>query len=112
MVRDSASEEDRRYFAVNSYLPKYCSMRNGAICIGEVCKEMARVSRAKLTAWRWDRIVAKRFEPGGRRMKRNWWKSVIAGVVLCAAMHVRSDDAPTKDYWVKLVCESSDRIVT
>jgi len=70
------------------------------------------VSRAKLTAWRWDRIVAKRFEPGGRQMERNWWKSVIAGVVLCAAMPVRSDDAPTKDYWLKLVCESSDRIVT
>lgn len=36
MVRDSESEEESRYFAVNSYLPMYCSMRKGAICIRRV----------------------------------------------------------------------------
>jgi DNA-binding beta-propeller fold protein YncE len=45
-------------------------------------------------------------------MCRTWWRAVIAGVMLCAALPAKSDDAPTKNYWVKLVCESSDRIVT
>jgi DNA-binding beta-propeller fold protein YncE len=45
-------------------------------------------------------------------MSGTWWKAAIAGVMLCTAMPARSDDAPTKTYWVKLVCESSDRIVT
>src|ERR1700704_3812664 len=33
MVRDSASELESRYLAVNSYLPKYCSIRKGLICM-------------------------------------------------------------------------------
>jgi DNA-binding beta-propeller fold protein YncE len=45
-------------------------------------------------------------------MSRTWWRVAIASVMLCAALPARSDDAPTKNYWVKLVCESSDRIVT
>jgi DNA-binding beta-propeller fold protein YncE len=39
-------------------------------------------------------------------------KAALVGVMLCAAVPARSDDAPTKIYWVKLVCESSDKIVT
>jgi DNA-binding beta-propeller fold protein YncE len=45
-------------------------------------------------------------------MRLNWWNAAIVSGVLSAGMPVRSDDAPAKDYWVKLVCESSDRIVT
>src|SRR5262249_2122281 len=37
MVRDSASELDSRYFAVNSYFPKYCSIRKGLICMAHEC---------------------------------------------------------------------------
>src|SRR5882724_12635075 len=33
MVRDSASELESRYLAVNSYLPKYRSIRKGLICM-------------------------------------------------------------------------------
>lgn len=36
----------------------------------------------------------------------------IACAMLCAAMPVRSGETPTQEYWVKLVCESSDRIAT
>src|SRR5450755_960565 len=49
MVRDSASEDERRYLAVNSYLPRYCSMRKGAICMGEVCQDGGGSSRTKLS---------------------------------------------------------------
>src|SRR5579863_5148892 len=45
-------------------------------------------------------------------MSRNWCNAIVAGMLLWFAMPVRSGDAPTKEYWVKLVCESSDRIVT
>jgi DNA-binding beta-propeller fold protein YncE len=45
-------------------------------------------------------------------MSGTWWRAAIAGVMLCAAMPARSADEPTRNYWVKLVCESSDRIVT
>lgn len=45
-------------------------------------------------------------------MRRNWWNATIISLVLWAGMPARSDDTPAKDYWVKLVCESSDRIVT
>src|ERR1700729_2294817 len=45
-------------------------------------------------------------------MRLNWWNAAIVSTVLWAGIPVRSDDAPAKDYWVKLVCESSDRIVT
>jgi DNA-binding beta-propeller fold protein YncE len=43
---------------------------------------------------------------------RNWYKAIATGVLLWTAMPIRSIDAPAKNYWVKLVCESSDRIVT
>jgi DNA-binding beta-propeller fold protein YncE len=45
-------------------------------------------------------------------MKLNCWKAMIASVPLWAAMPVTGGDTPARDYWVKLVCESSDRIVT
>src|SRR5277367_6452518 len=45
-------------------------------------------------------------------MQLNWWRAIVASVLLWAAMPMRSGDTPAKDYWVKLVCESSDRIVT
>src|ERR1700730_4738380 len=45
-------------------------------------------------------------------MRRSWQKVAIACAMLCAAMPVRSGETPTQEYWVKLVCESSDRIAT
>src|SRR5271165_1521791 len=42
MVCDSASEEESRYLAVNSYLPKYSSMRNGDTCMQEVSQPGVR----------------------------------------------------------------------
>jgi DNA-binding beta-propeller fold protein YncE len=45
-------------------------------------------------------------------MRRNWCRAIVAVALLWAAMPIRSSDVPATDYWVKLVCESSDRIVT
>jgi DNA-binding beta-propeller fold protein YncE len=45
-------------------------------------------------------------------MRRSCWKAAIAWAMLCAAMPVRSGETPAREYWVKLVCESSDRIAT
>jgi DNA-binding beta-propeller fold protein YncE len=39
-------------------------------------------------------------------------KAIVGGVLLWAAMPMGSSDTPATDYWAKLVCESSDRIVT
>ena len=41
-MRDSASEEESRYLAVNSYLAKYSSMRKGVTCIRESLREKER----------------------------------------------------------------------
>src|SRR5947208_9881465 len=50
MVWDSASELESRYLAVNSYFPKYCSMRKGLICMAEESgKGYVLASSAKLT---------------------------------------------------------------
>ena len=50
MVRDSASELDSKYFAVNSYFPKYCSIRKGLICMANECaRREAPQSSAKLS---------------------------------------------------------------
>jgi len=59
MVRDSESEEESRYFAVNSYLPMYCSMRKGAICIRRVWQERCETVEGQIDRGRRDRIVAK-----------------------------------------------------
>jgi len=46
MVRDSASELESRYLAVNSYLPKYCSIRKGLICMRRsLASELGSVQR-------------------------------------------------------------------
>src|SRR5277367_2022364 len=45
-------------------------------------------------------------------MRMDCRNAIISGVLLCATLPMRSGDTPAKDYWVKLVCESSDRIVT
>jgi hypothetical protein len=51
MVRDSASEEESRYLAVNSYLPKYSSIRKGAIFMGRFWQVGWEASRTKLSGW-------------------------------------------------------------
>ena len=49
MVRDSASELESRYLAVNSCLAKQCSMRKGLICMDNIVAEM-KVAVPR-TAW-------------------------------------------------------------
>jgi DNA-binding beta-propeller fold protein YncE len=44
-------------------------------------------------------------------MKRSAWLAVTGGILL-GALPVRSGDSPEKTYWVKLVCEASDKIAT
>jgi len=47
---------------------------------------------------------------------KNPRRSALKPLMLCAALAfglgARGGDAPAKQYWVKLVCESADRIVT
>ena len=45
-------------------------------------------------------------------MRRMKWVACGAGVIILAGMAARGGETAGKDYWVKLVCESSDRIVT
>ena len=40
------------------------------------------------------------------------WKPILLSVLLSCALSARSGEPPAKEYWVKLVCESADRIVT
>ena len=40
------------------------------------------------------------------------WIGTAIGVVVLACFTARCGETPTKEYWVKLVCESSDRIAT
>src|SRR6267142_148428 len=52
MVRDSASELESRYLAVNSYLPKYCSIRKGLICMRRsLASGRGSVQRQFDTSW-------------------------------------------------------------
>ena len=75
MVRDSASELDNRYFAVNSYLPKYCSMRKGLICmVQESGNARSLSSSAKLT--------------GGARLRRHAMAYEYPPVAGCSASSV------------------------
>ena len=45
-------------------------------------------------------------------MKRSIFMAALAAGILLAGMAARSADTPEKTYWVKLVCEASDRIAT
>ena len=40
------------------------------------------------------------------------WKPIIACALLSCGLSARSGERPAKEYWVKLVCESADRIAT
>ena len=44
-------------------------------------------------------------------MKRRAWLAVAGGILL-GVLPVHSGDSPEKTYWVKLVCEASDKIAT
>jgi DNA-binding beta-propeller fold protein YncE len=48
----------------------------------------------------------------GGRMRRRTWIGLAIAVALVATVPLKSGDAPAKNYWVKLVCEASDRIAT
>ena len=43
---------------------------------------------------------------------RNLWKVGLASAVFCAASAGYGGEGPSKTYWVKLVCESADKIAT
>jgi DNA-binding beta-propeller fold protein YncE len=45
-------------------------------------------------------------------MRLNGWAIVAVGAMLMAAWPARSGEPAAKEYWVKLVCEASDRIAT
>ena len=45
-------------------------------------------------------------------MRLKGWITAMAGVALLACFAARCGEAPAREYWVKLVCESSDRIAT
>ena len=40
------------------------------------------------------------------------WKPIILCALLSCGLSARSGERPAKEYWVKLVCESADRIAT
>ena len=44
--------------------------------------------------------------------RRQRLSACTVGAILLAGLTVQSADMPLRDYWVKLVCESSDRIAT
>lgn len=45
-------------------------------------------------------------------MRLKGWITTTTGAALMACFAARCGETPTKEYWVKLVCESSDRIAT
>ena len=45
-------------------------------------------------------------------MRRTTGMMVAAGILLAMSATVKSGETPGKNYWVKLVCESADRIAT
>jgi DNA-binding beta-propeller fold protein YncE len=45
-------------------------------------------------------------------LQRFAWKPILLCAVLSCGMSTRSGEPPAKEYWVKLVCESADRIAT
>src|SRR5271167_4638448 len=45
-------------------------------------------------------------------MSRITWKSFAVAALLSCGLSARCGDRPAKEYWVKLVCESADRIAT
>lgn len=45
-------------------------------------------------------------------MRRNYWPATAAGAALLACFSAHCGEPPAREYWVKLVCESSDRIAT
>src|SRR5258708_28065554 len=45
-------------------------------------------------------------------LRRSAWKPILFCAALSMSMGARGGDAPAKQYWLKLVCESADRIVT
>ena len=45
-------------------------------------------------------------------MRRTTGLMVAAGILLAMSLPVKSGETPAKNYWVKLVCESADRIAT
>lgn len=40
------------------------------------------------------------------------WKPIVVAAVLSCGLSARCGDRPAREYWVKLVCESADRIAT
>jgi len=46
------------------------------------------------------------------RLQTIAWKPILLSVLLSCGLSARSGEPPAKEYWVKLVCESADRIVT
>jgi DNA-binding beta-propeller fold protein YncE len=46
------------------------------------------------------------------RLQRIAWKPIILCALLSCGLSARSGERPAKEYWVKLVCESADRIAT
>ena len=47
-----------------------------------------------------------------KRLHRFAWRPILLCAVLGFALSTRSGEPPAKQYWVKLVCESADRIAT
>jgi DNA-binding beta-propeller fold protein YncE len=47
-----------------------------------------------------------------KNLRRSAWKPILLCAALGFGLGARSGDAPAKQYWVKLVCESADRIAT
>jgi DNA-binding beta-propeller fold protein YncE len=45
-------------------------------------------------------------------LRRSAWKPILLCAALGFSLGARGGDAPAKQYWVKLVCESADRIAT
>jgi DNA-binding beta-propeller fold protein YncE len=46
------------------------------------------------------------------RLQHTAWKPILFSALLSCGLGARCGEPPAKQYWVKLVCESADRIVT
>ncbi len=46
------------------------------------------------------------------RVLRSFWKPIILCALLSCGLGARCGAPPAKEYWIKLVCESADRIAT
>src|SRR6516162_520368 len=110
MVCDSASEQESKYLAENSCLPIYSSMRNGVMCMKRSVPTPARCVQNQFV--RLGELECARVRQGAGNVKARICICGLAACLTFVGAWAGADEDQRSEYWVKLVCESSDRIVT